>query len=327
LIYFREGVRFCGEGFTMAKKPAAQSRRSVLVCVTNKEDLLVLQSALDLQSADPVLCHDIPEFCGKISEHIEAAFIGGKRLSSKTNRMIAQALEAQPDWSDLPIILSVSGGADSPVAAKAVRDLGNVSVLDHPFTPAALKNLLVVAFRSRERQRWIRGLAKDREQAVQSLLEAHEQLEQRVLACTSQLPERGPRQDKPLSSMIRILIADDHAVIRQGLSTSLGQEPDIAIVGEAADGKMALDKARTLHPDVILMDLGMPKMNGIEATRIIHTEMPSVRVVGLSMFEEKERVSAMFEAGAVAYLSKSCSVDTLTSAIRRCVGKPEMPIA
>ena len=311
----------------MTRRAAAQSRPCVLVYVTNKEDLPVLQRALDLQSADSVICHDIPEFCGKISEHIEAAFIGGERLLSKTKRMIAQALEAQPDWSDLPIILSVSGGADSAVAAKAVRDLGNVSVLDHPFTPAALKNLLVVAFRSRERQRWIRGLAKEREHAVQSSLEAHKQLEQRTLARTSERAERRPQQDKPLSGMIRILIADDHAVIRQGLSTSLGQEPDIAIVGEAADGKMALDKARSLHPDVVLMDLGMPKMNGIEATRIIHTEMPGVRVVGLSMFEEKERASAMFEAGAVAYLSKSCSVDTLTSAIRRCVGKPKMPVA
>ena len=109
--------------------------------------------------------------------------------------------------------------------------------------------------------------------------------------------------------MIRILIADDHAVMRQGLSTSLGQEPDIAIVGEAADGKAAVEKTRNLHPDVVLMDLGMPKMGGIEATQIIHSEMPNTRVIGLSMFVEKERANAMFEAGAVAYLSKSCSVE------------------
>jgi len=134
------------------------------------------------------------------------------------------------------------------------------------------------------------------------------------------------RMDKPLTSTIRILIVDDHAVMRQGLSTSLGQEPDIAIVGEAPDGKTALEKARSLKPDVILMDLGMPRMNGIEATRIIHSEFPKIRVIGLSMFEEKERANAMFEAGAVAYLSKSCSVDALTSTIRRCVGKPEFPV-
>ena len=85
---------------------------------------------------------------------------------------------------------------------------------------------------------------------------------------------------------------------------------------------MALDKTRSLNPDVVLMDLGMPKMSGIEATRVIHSEMPNVRIIGLSMFEEKER-AAMFEAGAVDYLSKTCSVDALTTAIRRCIGKPK----
>jgi CheY-like chemotaxis protein len=133
-----------------------------------------------------------------------------------------------------------------------------------------------------------------------------------------------PRMEKPVSGTIRVLIADDHAVMRQGLSTSLGQEPDIAIVGEAADGEMALERTRSLRPDVVLMDLGMPKMSGVEATSKIHSEMPKVRVIGLSMFEEKESAKAMFEAGAVDYLSKSCSVDALTSAIRRCVGKPEL---
>jgi len=141
------------------------------------------------------------------------------------------------------------------------------------------------------------------------------------------LPSTGalPRSEKLLAGMIRLLIVDDHAVMRQGLSTSLGQEPDIAIIGEATDGKAAIEKARGLHPDVILMDLGMPRMSGIEATKVIHTEMPRVRVIGLSMFEEKEQATAMFEAGAVAYLSKGCSVDALTSTIRRCVGKPDLP--
>jgi signal transduction histidine kinase/CheY-like chemotaxis protein len=133
-----------------------------------------------------------------------------------------------------------------------------------------------------------------------------------------------PRPEQPVSGMIRILIADDHAVMRQGLSVSLSLEPDIVIVGEAIDGKMALEKTRNLRPDVVLMDLGMPQMNGIEATQRIHSEMPKVRVIGLSMFDEKERASAMFRAGAVAYLSKSCSVHALTAAIRKCVGKSEL---
>jgi CheY-like chemotaxis protein len=139
-------------------------------------------------------------------------------------------------------------------------------------------------------------------------------------------PQSGtaiPRTERPLSGIIRLLIVDDHAVMRQGLATSLGQEPDMTIIGEASDGKTALEKARRLQPEVILMDLGMPKMSGVEATRIIHSEMPKVRVIGLSMFEEKERAKAMLDAGAVAYLNKGCSVDALTSTIRRCVGKPE----
>ena len=133
------------------------------------------------------------------------------------------------------------------------------------------------------------------------------------------------RARSPVSSVVRLLVADDHAVMRQGLATSLGQEPDIVIVGEAIDGRMAVEKARSLQPDVVLMDIDMPKMGGIEATRLIHSEMPSIRVIGLSMFDEEEQANAMFEAGAVAYLSKSCSVDTLTATIRKCAGKPELP--
>jgi signal transduction histidine kinase/CheY-like chemotaxis protein len=534
----------------MAKKPSTEARRPVLVCVRGKEDLRTLQTILTAQSADAVVCADIPELCRKISDQVEAAFIGGEVLSAEANQRIAEALDAQPDWSDLPIIVSVPGGADSPISVNAARDLGNVFVLDYPCTPAALTNLLVVAFRSRERQRWIRDLTKECEHATTALRQSQRQLEQKVQERTSELAERAaqlrrltgdlilseqrerrrvakilhdelqqllvsakyrvaslnrtedpavkvaaqelehilgetikasrsltselspppilhegglrrgmewlislmatqnglsvqlemdedfsqidentkvllfdsvrellsnaaghgmvknaevrvqrnrdemleimvsdrghgfvpsteqqkgfgllrirhrleliggrlqiksepgkgsdisilvplalvapppadsgpqggtaiPRVEKPLSGMIRLLIVDDHAVMRQGLSTSLGQEPDIAIIGEAADGKTALEKARVLHPDVILMDLGMPRMSGIEATRIIHSEMPRVRVIGLSMFEEKERANAMFEAGAVAYLSKSCSVDALTSTIRRCAG-------
>jgi signal transduction histidine kinase/CheY-like chemotaxis protein len=537
----------------MGKKLSTRARRPVLVCMARKEDIPAIRSVLNGQSADAAVCLDIPALCRKISDQVEAAILGAEMLSEKTCRMIAEVLDAQPEWSDLPILLSVSGGAGSSVAINAIRDLGNVFVLDHPFTPAALENTLLIAFRSRQRQRWVRDLMKECEHAVQTLQESQNQLEQRVEDRTSELAEKAlqlrrftgelilseqrerqhlarmlhdhllqllvsakyrivslnrtedpavkivvqeveelldeviaasrslaselsppiiresglrtgmewlvsfmaardglsvqlhmnedfsqldentkillfdsvrelllnaarhgrvrsaevhvrraegnmlevavvdrgtgfnpasmkhegtgllrirhrleligghmeiesaprkgsrfavivplaetaiapftaeaglqseeapPRRDKPVSGMIRILIVDDHAIMRQGLLTSLSQEPDIAIVGEAANGKIALEKARSLQPDVILMDLGMPKMNGIEATRIIHSEMPKVRVIGLSMFEERERANAMFEAGAIAYLTKTCSMDAITSAIRRSLGKP-----
>ncbi|MBN2338933.1 MAG: response regulator transcription factor [Acidobacteria bacterium] len=123
----------------------------------------------------------------------------------------------------------------------------------------------------------------------------------------------------PLSRTIRVLVVDDHPVMRRGLASSLNQEPDIAIVGEAEDGKAALEAARRLRPDVVLMDLGMPGIDGIEATRRIRAEMPGIRIVGLSVFEEEEQASAMLLAGAAAYLSKCCSIAELTAAIRRSI--------
>lgn len=523
--------------------------------MTRRDDVPVVQTVLTGESADAVICLEISELCRKISDRVEAAVISGDALSGPALRLLSEALDSQPDWSDLPIIIAVAEGADSPAAVEAVRTLGNVFVLAYPFTPQALKNTLLVAFRSRERQRWIRDLTSECRQSLEALKESRDRMEQKVEERTAELAERtsqlrrltgdliiseqrerqrlaailhdhlqqvlvsakyraaslsrtedpmvkvaveeiegllgeaieasrsltselippvvhesglrtgmewlasfmaakydfavklsmkedfrqldentklllfeatrellvnaqehgkageadvsvrragdsmiqievadrgagfdpaalkqsgfgllrirhrlemiggrlgiesspgkgsritlaaplpipeplaaesglqaeiaAARKEKPVGSMVRILIADDHAVMRQSLSTSLGEEPDFTIVGEAADGKAALEKARALHPDVILMDLGMPKMSGLEATRIINAEMPDIRVIGLSMFEEKERANAMIEAGAVAYLSKSCSVDTLTSTIRRCAGKREMPV-
>jgi len=132
----------------------------------------------------------------------------------------------------------------------------------------------------------------------------------------------SPQTDTPVKGTIRVLVADDHSVIRQGLSISLRQEPDMVVVGEAADGTSALEKSRTLHPDVILMDLDMPQISGTEATRIIHSEMPRIRIIGLSMYEEMEKANAMYEAGAAAYLNKCCSLKELKGTIRECVGNP-----
>ena len=122
-------------------------------------------------------------------------------------------------------------------------------------------------------------------------------------------PAGGPRK-------IRVLLVDDHTVVRQGLALSLQQEPDIEIVGEAADGQSAVELARQLHPDVITMDISMPGMDGIEATRAIHAESPDIRIIGLSVFEAPDRAAAIREAGAVRYLTKSGPPDALSTAVR-----------
>jgi DNA-binding NarL/FixJ family response regulator len=113
-----------------------------------------------------------------------------------------------------------------------------------------------------------------------------------------------------------VLLVDDHAVVRDGIALQLQQQPDIEIVGEAADGEEALNLVRTLRPDVVTMDVNMPGMNGIDAARAIHSEHPRTRIIGLSMSEDSEQGAAMRSAGAVHYLSKSASLDKLLAAIR-----------
>ena len=117
---------------------------------------------------------------------------------------------------------------------------------------------------------------------------------------------------------IRIVLVDDHAVVRNGLALQLKAQPDIEIAGEAADGKEAIEIVRILRPDVVTMDVNMPGMGGVEAARAIHAEFPDVSIIGLSMFEEAKQAAAMREAGAVSYLSKSASFDSLLAAIRAC---------
>jgi two-component system nitrate/nitrite response regulator NarL len=118
---------------------------------------------------------------------------------------------------------------------------------------------------------------------------------------------------------MRLLVVDDHAVVRQALVRVLGEEPDIEVVGEASNGQMAIELARQLMPDVILMDVSMPVMSGIEATRVIHAENPEVKVIGLSMFEAAEYADAMRHVGAVNYLCKRDSLDIMLKAIRDSV--------
>ncbi len=124
-------------------------------------------------------------------------------------------------------------------------------------------------------------------------------------------PEPGPN--------IRVMLADDHIVVRQGIANLLSDEPDIDVVGAAADGQEAVEMAARLLPDVILMDVSMPKLTGVEATRIITHDWPEIRIIGLSMFEEAERAQAMRDAGAVDYVTKSGAADALIKAIRTSI--------
>src|SRR3712207_6536937 len=103
---------------------------------------------------------------------------------------------------------------------------------------------------------------------------------------------------------IRLLLVDDHAVVRQGLRMFLGLDPDFEIIGEAANGARALEMARQLQPDVVLMDLLMPVMDGITATEAIRRELPDIEVVALTSVLEDEKVVGAIRAGAIGYLLK-----------------------
>ncbi len=115
---------------------------------------------------------------------------------------------------------------------------------------------------------------------------------------------------------IRVLLADDHAVLRAGMTSSLNDEPDIEVVGEACDGQMAIELAVDLQPDVILMDVTMPRLNGIDATRRIVSQLPEVWIIGLSMHDQESMALAMYKAGAKAYLTKDGRSEALIDAIR-----------
>ncbi len=119
------------------------------------------------------------------------------------------------------------------------------------------------------------------------------------------------------STRIRVLLADDHAVVRRGLRGFFELLDDIEIVGEAADGREAVELAAALAPDVVLMDLLMPVVDGIAATAEIKAGSPDIEVVALTSFIEEERVTAALEAGATGYLLKDADADDVATAVRR----------
>ena len=114
----------------------------------------------------------------------------------------------------------------------------------------------------------------------------------------------------------RILLADDHHLMREGLRSVIEQDLRMQVVGQAGNGMEAVEMARTLHPDIVIMDVHMPLLNGIEATREIRNREGSPRIIALSMHREQQFVSDMFRAGADGYLLKHCVVDELDAAIQ-----------
>jgi len=115
---------------------------------------------------------------------------------------------------------------------------------------------------------------------------------------------------------IRVLLVDDHAVVRRGLRSFLQLLDDITVVGEAENGRLGLEAARRLRPDVVLMDLLMPDLDGIAATAAIKAELPDIEVVALTSFAEESRVTAALEAGASGYVLKDAEADDVAAAIR-----------
>jgi len=115
---------------------------------------------------------------------------------------------------------------------------------------------------------------------------------------------------------IRILIADDYDIIRQSLAILLGNDPDLEVVGQAGDGQVVIDLANKLRPDIIIMDIIMPKKTGIDATRKILKQCPDIKVIGYSGNSDNNSVREMFKAGATGYISKQCDFEELVTAIK-----------
>lgn len=127
------------------------------------------------------------------------------------------------------------------------------------------------------------------------------------------------------TKLIRVMLVDDHAVVRSGLATFLMASDDMELVGEASSGEQAINMCARIKPDVVLMDLVMPGMDGATATRKIRERCPEIQVIALTSFKEHDLVQGALQAGAIGYLLKDISVDELANAIRAAyAGKPTL---
>jgi CheY-like chemotaxis protein len=138
-------------------------------------------------------------------------------------------------------------------------------------------------------------------------------------------PERSESEAESEATQgpITVIVADDHSMMRQRVSSIIENAPDMTVIDEVADGKAALESTRRLQPDVVLMDVNMPVMNGIQATRAISNEAPGVAVIGLSVHADDATMQAMMDAGAKAYVPKDKSVESLLTSIRELTGGVE----
>lgn len=116
---------------------------------------------------------------------------------------------------------------------------------------------------------------------------------------------------------IEVILADDHQVLRDSLAEVLAYDPDLVVVGQAEDGQQALHLCRKLKPDVVVMDINMPELNGVEATRQITLDLPDIQIIILSMYATKEHIYQAFQAGARGYVLKETSVQELVEAIKK----------
>lgn len=120
---------------------------------------------------------------------------------------------------------------------------------------------------------------------------------------------------------IKVLVADDHKVVREGLRTLIEKQPGMEVIAEAENGRMALKLIKKLSPDIAIMDIAMPDLNGIEATRQIVAEAPGTKVIALSMHSDRQFVTRMMSAGASGYLLKDCAFEEVARAIRSVMAR------